>query len=179
MNSPLPGADGAAGLLTMRETREIFHFGERDLRLAISLKRLPITVVDNRIMISPADAELLASSNGVGVMASDLGEDAPCGPADPAPKPRNRITEAFSWRTVAMQKSAPYRVLNGSELKMLDRIEIELASHAGKDNGSLPVTFDDFVEYANPARTDSAITPRPCRPRIRYLHSGGCCGRFR
>jgi hypothetical protein len=51
-----PGADGAAGLLTMRETREIFHFPERDLRRAITLKLLPITIVENRIMIAPADA---------------------------------------------------------------------------------------------------------------------------
>ena len=78
-----------------------------------------------------------------------------------------------------MQKSAPYRLLNGSELKMLDRIEIELASHAGKDNGSLPVTFDDFIEYANPAQSDCTVTTRPCRPRIRYLHAGSCGGRFR
>ena len=56
MNSPSPCAVGAAGLLTMRETREIFHFPERDLRRAISLKLLPITIVDGRIMIAPADA---------------------------------------------------------------------------------------------------------------------------
>ena len=37
MNSPSPSAPGAAGLLTMRETRELFHFPERDLRRAITL----------------------------------------------------------------------------------------------------------------------------------------------
>ena len=31
MNPPSPYAVGAAGLLTMRETRELFHFPERDL----------------------------------------------------------------------------------------------------------------------------------------------------
>jgi hypothetical protein len=66
---------------------------------------------------------------------------------EPIVQKRNRIAEQFSPRTVAMQRSPAYRVLNGSELKMLDRIEIELAGHAGKDNGALPVTFDDFVEY--------------------------------
>lgn len=30
---------------------------------------------------------------------------------------------------------------------MLARIEIELAQHGGKDNGSLPVTYDDFEHY--------------------------------
>ena len=51
-----PGAKSAEGLLTMRETREIFHFYERELRRAITLKRLPITIVADRIMIAPADA---------------------------------------------------------------------------------------------------------------------------
>ena len=51
-----PGAVGASGLLTMRETREIFHFGERDLRRAIGSRKLPVTTVDGRIMIAPADA---------------------------------------------------------------------------------------------------------------------------
>jgi hypothetical protein len=27
------------------------------------------------------------------------------------------------------------------------RLEVELAHHAGKDNGHLPVTYDDFVDY--------------------------------
>jgi hypothetical protein len=56
MNSPQPSADGAAGLITMRETREIFRISDRDLRRAIVSKRLPITIVDNRLMIAPADA---------------------------------------------------------------------------------------------------------------------------
>ena len=30
---------------------------------------------------------------------------------------------------------------------MLDRIESEYLRHGGRDNGSLAVTFDDFVEY--------------------------------
>ena len=46
-----------------------------------------------------------------------------------------------------MQKSFGYRVLNNSERMMLDRIEIELASHGGKDNGRLPVTSKQFEDY--------------------------------
>jgi hypothetical protein len=30
---------------------------------------------------------------------------------------------------------------------VISRIEIELAHHGGNDNGQLPVTTDDFVEY--------------------------------
>jgi hypothetical protein len=79
-------------------------------------------------------------------MASDCGEDAPFGEVE-TPQRRRRISEQFSPRPVAMQKSAPYKVLNGSELKMLDRIEIELANHGGNDNGRLPVTSKQFEEY--------------------------------
>jgi hypothetical protein len=56
MNSPEPGADGASGLLTTRECRAIFKFGERDLRRAINWGRLPITVVNGKAMIDSADA---------------------------------------------------------------------------------------------------------------------------
>jgi hypothetical protein len=31
--------------------------------------------------------------------------------------------------------------------RVVDRIEIELARHGGNDNGRLPVTFEDFIEY--------------------------------
>ena len=31
--------------------------------------------------------------------------------------------------------------------RILDRIEIELADHGGKDNGKLPVTYADFEEF--------------------------------
>ena len=83
-------------------------------------------------------------------MATEIDiESIPFGPPDveTEPRKRNRIHEQFSPRLVAMQKSDPYRVLNNSERMMLDRIEIEFASHAGKDNGKLPVTFEQFEEY--------------------------------
>ena len=40
-----------------------------------------------------------------------------------------------------------YRVLSLSAHRILSRIEVELAHHAGNDNGQLPCTFDHFVEY--------------------------------
>src|SRR5947209_8136024 len=46
-----------------------------------------------------------------------------------------------------MLESAAFRVLSLSARRVLDRIEIELARHGGMDNGRLPVTYDDFVDY--------------------------------
>jgi hypothetical protein len=46
-----------------------------------------------------------------------------------------------------MLESPAYRTLSLSARRVLDRIEIELAHHGGKDNGRLPVTFDDFLAY--------------------------------
>ncbi len=53
MQHSQPGADGAEGFLTMRECRAIFHFADRELRQAISKGRLPITIINGRILIAP------------------------------------------------------------------------------------------------------------------------------
>jgi hypothetical protein len=44
-------------------------------------------------------------------------------------------------------ESPAFRVLSLSARRVLDRVEIEHAHHGGKDNGALPVTFDDFQRY--------------------------------
>jgi hypothetical protein len=54
---------------------------------------------------------------------------------------------SFSMRTIEMMKSPSFKVLSRAGRQVLDRIEIEHAHHGGKDNGSLPVTFDQFEEY--------------------------------
>jgi hypothetical protein len=72
------------------------------------------------------------------------------------PNRRNRINEQFAARTITMLESPAYRVLSGAALLLLSRIEVELAHHGGNDNGRLPVTFDQFVEYGLPR---SAIAP--------------------
>lgn len=59
----------------------------------------------------------------------------------------NRIEGQFAPRLIEMLESPAYRVLSLSALRVLSRIEIELAQHAGKDNGKLPVTFRDFHHY--------------------------------
>jgi hypothetical protein len=48
-----------------------------------------------------------------------------------------------------MQESYAYRVLSLSALRIMSRLEIELARHGGRpeENGSLPCTFEDFADY--------------------------------
>ena len=45
-----------------------------------------------------------------------------------------------------MLESPAYRALSHSALRVISRVEIELAHH-GKDNGKLPVTYDNFQDY--------------------------------
>lgn len=60
---------------------------------------------------------------------------------------KNSIAEQFIAHTVRMLKSPAYQVLSLSARRVLTRIEIEHAHHGGNDNGKLPVTYDDFVQY--------------------------------
>jgi hypothetical protein len=62
-------------------------------------------------------------------------------------KRRNKITGQWAARSIEMLESPAYRILGLSAHRALSRIEVELAHHGGQDNGKLPVTFDDFVEY--------------------------------
>jgi hypothetical protein len=59
----------------------------------------------------------------------------------------SRIGAQFIPIPVEMIKSPAFRALNFHELRILLRLEIEHAAHAGKDNGKLPVTYKDFYEY--------------------------------
>ena len=62
-------------------------------------------------------------------------------------KRRNRISGQFAVRLIEMLESPAYRVLSRSGHMVLARIEIELAHHGGNDNGRLPVTTENFVQY--------------------------------
>ena len=64
-----------------------------------------------------------------------------------AGRPKNKIAGQFSARTVEMLESPAYRVLSLPAHRILARLEIEHAHHGGNDNGRLPVTYDQFVEY--------------------------------
>jgi hypothetical protein len=63
------------------------------------------------------------------------------------PKKRNRISEQFSARLVSMLESPAWQVTSRPCRMFLDRLEIELAHHGGNDNGKLPLTYQDCIEY--------------------------------
>lgn len=58
-----------------------------------------------------------------------------------------KITGPFVPRLIEMLESFPFRVLSGPAHRILARIEIEHGLHAGLENGDLPVTFQNFVDY--------------------------------
>jgi hypothetical protein len=60
---------------------------------------------------------------------------------------RNAIAGQWRWHTIEMMQSPAFRVLSLAARRVLDRIEIELAQHGGKDNGNLPCTYDDFEKF--------------------------------
>jgi hypothetical protein len=62
-------------------------------------------------------------------------------------KRRSRISGGFSARLNEMLESPAYRALSLSAHRLMSRIEIELGHHGGNDNGRLPLTFEDFIEY--------------------------------
>jgi hypothetical protein len=62
-------------------------------------------------------------------------------------KRRNRISGQWSARLIEMLQSPAYRALSLSAHRLISRIEIELANHGGNDNGRLPVTKQDFIDY--------------------------------
>jgi hypothetical protein len=62
-------------------------------------------------------------------------------------KKKNAIDGQFNARTIEMMESPAYRVLSLAAHRVLDRICIELAHHGGNDNGALPVTYEQFMQY--------------------------------
>jgi hypothetical protein len=62
-------------------------------------------------------------------------------------KRRNKISGQFSPRLIEMLESPAYRVLTNTAHRVISRIEIELGHHGGNDNGRLPVTYDNFIDY--------------------------------
>ncbi|MBP1092992.1 hypothetical protein [Bradyrhizobium diazoefficiens] len=78
---------------------------------------------------------------------------------------RNQIDGQFSARRIDMLESPAWRALSQSAHRVFDRICIELAHHGGNDNGALPVTYDQFVEYG--------IHRHAIAPAIRELEALG------
>jgi hypothetical protein len=80
-------------------------------------------------------------------------------------KRRNRLNGQFRAHLIEMLESPAWRVLLLSERRVIDRIEIELARHGGNDNGKLPVTYEDFVEYG--------VSRRLVAPAMRVVEALG------
>lgn len=58
-----------------------------------------------------------------------------------------KIPSQFIAHTVEMRKSPAWRALSFDARKVLDRLELENSAHAGKENGRLPCTYDDFAQW--------------------------------
>jgi hypothetical protein len=71
-------------------------------------------------------------------------------------KRRNKINGQWSPRLIEMLESPAYRVLTATAHRVISRIEIELGHHGGNDNGRLPVTYSDFIDYG---MTRESIAP--------------------
>jgi hypothetical protein len=77
-------------------------------------------------------------------------------------KRRNAISGQFVPHLLSMLESPAFRVLSRAAHMVLARIEIEHMHHGGKENGHLPVTYEDFVRYG--------IHRHAIAPAIRELH---------
>jgi hypothetical protein len=73
---------------------------------------------------------------------------------------RNKIGGQFSAKLIEMIESPAWRALSLSARRLIDRVEIELGHHAGKENGALPVTYSDFLAYGVGDRTSIAAARR-------------------
>ena len=71
-------------------------------------------------------------------------------------KAPNTISGQFAPRLIEMLRSPAYRALSLSARRILDRIEIEFANHGGRDNGKLPVTYQNFKDFGISNRDDIA-----------------------
>jgi hypothetical protein len=60
---------------------------------------------------------------------------------------RNKIDGPFAWKYIEALISPAYRVMSLSAHRVVDRIEIEHHHHGGKENGRLPVTHQNFIDY--------------------------------
>lgn len=60
---------------------------------------------------------------------------------------KTSIGGQFAPRLTEMLASPAFKVLSLSAHRVLARLEIELGHHAGNDNGKLPLTYDQLVEY--------------------------------
>jgi hypothetical protein len=60
---------------------------------------------------------------------------------------RTQIAGQWAAHRIDMLRSPAWRALSLSARRILDRLEIEHASHGGAENGRLPVTYEQFHQY--------------------------------
>lgn len=68
----------------------------------------------------------------------------------------SKIGGPFAPRLIEMLRSPAMRALSLTGRRILDRLEIELGAHGGRDNGRLPVTFADLRKFGIGNRDDIA-----------------------
>ena len=73
---------------------------------------------------------------------------------------KNKIGGQFSPRLIEMLESPAWRILSLSARRVIERVEIELGHHGGNDNGNLPVTYEDFLEFGIGDRSGVAAARR-------------------
>jgi hypothetical protein len=87
-------------------------------------------------------------------------------PPDGKTERRNKMgSNQWCARPLDLLESPAYMVLSRGAHQVVSRIEIELRHHGGRDNGKLPVTFDDFIKYG--------IHRNAIAPAIRELEAVG------
>jgi hypothetical protein len=83
----------------------------------------------------------------------------------------------FVGHTRALLESEAWRGRSIHLVRVLDRLELEHLAHAGKENGYLQVTYDDFVKYGISRRLiRPAIEEGIIRGLILITHQGGYSG---
>jgi hypothetical protein len=95
-------------------------------------------------------------------------------------KRRNGINGQFAPRLIEMLESPAYRALSRSAHQVISRVEVELGHHGGNDNGRLPVTFADFVNYGvDRASVAAALREAEALGFLRVTHGRGGNAEYR
>jgi DNA-binding transcriptional regulator YhcF (GntR family) len=86
---------------------------------------------------------------------------------------RNIVASQFGSRPLELMESPALRVLSRAAHLALLRIEIELRKHGGRDNGKLPVTKQNFVEFGiHPNAVAAALRELEALGLIRITQRG-------
>ena len=88
-------------------------------------------------------------------------------------KKKGAIQDQFVSHERGMRESIAWRSLPCNARLVLDRLELELMAHGGRDNGKLPCTYTDF-EKAGIRRKSIALAIRQCEALgfIETTHKG-------